>query len=82
MGRAGWCAYGLFLPECVSLCDPTGKCLALLHQRSSDLETSTFQDHIIGRWVSTSSVHTVVKRQALSVTHLLIAEKFGCEMDF
>lgn len=36
----------------------------------------------MGRWVSASPVHTVVKRQALPIAHLLIPEEFGCEMEF
>lgn len=35
----------------------------------------------MGRWVSASPVHTVVKRQALPIAHLLIPEKFGCEIE-
>lgn len=72
----------LFLPECVSLGDPTRQCLAKRHQGSCDPETSTFQDHVVGRWMSAAPVYTVVKRQALPIAHLLIPEKFGCEMEF
>ena len=36
----------------------------------------------MGRWVSASPVHTVVKGQALPIAHLLIPKKFGCEMEF
>ena len=36
----------------------------------------------MGGWVSASPVHTVVKRQALSIAHLLIPKKFGCEIEF
>lgn len=78
--RPGVCLRPLFfLPERVSLCDATGKRLAKRHQRSSDLQTSAFQDHVVGRWVPASSVHPVVKRQALPITHLLITKKFACK---
>lgn len=64
------------LPECVCVADATRQDLPLGQEGGSDFQATSFQDHIMQRWLVFPSVQAVIKGESLAIAQLLVSKEF------